>query len=189
MIRRLFAALGLLFALAGLAFAFAPALATLPLSNTGFVFVAGGVAGLLGIVTVQIRRRNPPYLTRPPDPERRSGLPHPGDEIDRVLSTAFGSRGVHAARDRKRLRTRLHTVALGTLMRRENVQRDVAESMLEEGTWTDDPFAARFFSDEASVELPWQTRVQIAVGRINFEERCARRAVSELAAEVAGDGD
>jgi len=152
--RRVLAGVGLAVTLLGLLFALvpgaAPGVAGIP---SQAVLLLGGVAGLFAIGSIQYRRSYPPAQVRMPDPEVRSAFPQPGDDVNHLLDTAFGSRGVHAARNRERLKNRIRAVALAALVRRRYLAREEAERRLEEGEWTDDPYAARYFA-EGSVGVP-----------------------------------
>jgi hypothetical protein len=186
--RRVLAGAGLAVALLGVLFAsvpgVAPGVAGVP---SQAVLVLGGVAGLLAVWSVQYRRSNPPTQVRMPDPEVRSAFPRPGDDVNHLLDTAFDSEGVRAARDRERLKRRVRAVALGALVRRRNLTREEAERRLDEGEWTDDPYAARYFA-EGSVDapLPLRDRVKVALELDTAERPGARRAIAEVESIVGG---
>jgi hypothetical protein len=175
--RSITVALGVAVALAGLAFSFVPGLATfLPLGDI-FVFGFGVVLVLGATQSFYGRWQRDPEYGEFEDREASIELPRPGDEFDAEL----GSLGIsRAARSRRRhFRDQVTAVAVETLQRHYAISGEEAEDRLDDGTWTDDPFAAAYFSGTLE-EVPTGKRVREMLRRESaYQHRC-KRAVGEL---------
>lgn len=151
-----------------------------------FVTFVGVVAGVQGL-RYALRRRTVTVLeTETGDTERRYRVPVPGDDVDRELARPDGWRG---NRGSAAVRERIREAAVRTLVLRDNCTEAEAEARLEEGSWTDDPVAARYLGADASVPLRTRLRLVVrggvsttranravaAVGRLRDETRRARR--------------
>lgn len=98
----------------------------------------------------------------------------PGDRVDaRLASTAGDEAGA-----RSDVRDRFEAAAVTALVRQRNCSPEHAREMLAEGTWTDDPTAAAYFTGEPPDSLLWAW-LRAAVRREPVEQRRAERA-SEL---------
>lgn len=182
--RSVLAAAGVAAALSGVVFALAPGLT--PFSAGRAAVVALAVVGLLLAGTsVQRRRHADRETASPPSPADRRQFGRPGTEVDGLIDRGFSGTDANAVRDRERLRERLYPIAVGVVMRRENVSRDRAQRLLETGEWTDDRFAARYFAGP-SVAIPLPVRVRYRVRGRSLRAVYARRAIDALAAEVVG---
>lgn len=106
-----------------------------------------------GVRTVQDRRRTSLSLAETGDPETEQELPAPGDDFDRKLDRVGRLQGSYGARQREarsreRIDDRIERAAVATLTRRLGCTENDAQALLGEGTWTDDPVAAAFFTGE-----------------------------------------
>jgi len=142
--RRLTAAAGVVLALVGLVALAVPSVTTTLPTDETVVSILGGVL-LLGAAREIQRRRDASFeYAETSDTEVTVELPTPGDDFDRRLETITVTR--YNQLQRQSIRDDVREVAVATLQRRERCTEDEAQVMLDEGTWTDDPFAASFFT-------------------------------------------
>jgi hypothetical protein len=155
--RRLVTVAGAAVALVGLIAVAVPELVLgLPVDRA-LVGILGGVL-LLGAASGIQRRRNLTLeYAETADPEVAAEMPAPGDEFDDRLDKAVGMRNTRDLRIQ--IRQSLHGAAVETIRRRTGRDEAEAERALEEGTWTDDPFAVGFFTTQP-VRLPGRTRLE-----------------------------
>jgi hypothetical protein len=139
----------------------------------------------LAVVTVYVRRSAEFERASVPEPEERTAFDRPGVELDRLVTRAFSATDVNAMQARDHLRERLHPIAVGVVMRRENVSEERAEALIEEGSWTDDQFAARYFAG-TPVDVELSTRLRWTLRGESLRAVCARHAVDALTEEVVG---
>lgn len=172
--RRLPAAAGVVAVCAGVAVVLTGVVGPFTL-NDAFVTLVGLLAVVQGLRYANGRRRTEFHAAVTDDPERRWHAPVPGTEFDEVLA---GIGGVPRPATRDRVRDRVRAAAVGTLVAREGVTEERAAEMLAAGTWTDDPAAAGFFSDE--VGLPLRVYLRVLVGGDSRFTYGARRAVAVL---------
>jgi len=137
----------------------------------------------LVVASLQSRRFADFEQATTPDPEERHAFTRPGADLDRYMIRAYSGSDVDAIRSREHLFDRLYPIAVGVVMRRHNVSRDRAETMLETGEWTDDRYAARYFAGP-SVEIPLSERLQHRARGESWRAACATNAIEELAEEV-----
>lgn len=168
--------------LAGVALAMVvyPPLATYVPANRLFVLLAGAIFLYLGLRTARERYREEFEVAEFDDPETAPDLPTPGDEFDESLA-ALGRLDAYDRQRRQDLRERLTRAALDAIERERGCTRERAEEILYRGEWTDDPFAAAFFTDR--VDAPLVQRVRATFSRESRQRRRARRAalaISEL---------
>lgn len=147
-----------------------------------FVTFVGVVAGVQGLRYALRRRKVTVFETETGDAERRYRVPVPGDDADRELALPGGWRG---RRGSSTVRERVREAAVRTLVLRDNCTEAEAEARIEEGTWTDDPVAARYLGADASV--PLRTRLRLAV-RGDVSTVRARRAVAAVG-RLRDEGD
>lgn len=175
---RLVAAVGVAAAALGFAFLFVPGAAGYVNASNGFVAAVGLLALLQGYRAVNVRRRNDVTEFETPDPEVRPSLPTPGDDLGRNL----GVRGRRSwSSRRERIADRLETAAIEAIERTRDCSEADARRALAEGTWTDDPVAAAFFTDDPAAELPLTTRVRLALSMRPSFDRRARHAAHAIA--------
>ncbi|QLK26117.1 hypothetical protein HYG81_00350 [Natrinema zhouii] len=168
--------------LIGLAFVAVPEL-TGPLGlGESFVSLIGVIALLQGLRTVQSRRHSDVRQTELPTPERPQALPTPGEEIDATIDSGQ----VGYRREGRELRERLERAAIDALVLAEGLTEDEAREALENGTWTDDPWAAAQFTNTMPDWTPWRVRLRATLRR--NRPRRARRAAAEIA-RIAGVTD
>jgi len=81
-----------------------------------------------------------------PAPERGRPVSVPGDDFDSLLSST-PSVGTSSG-DRRALKVRddLEDAAIAVLTRHRGLSEAAARARLDDGTWTDDPLAAEFFT-------------------------------------------
>lgn len=180
--RWVLAAVGLVAVAFGIAVAVAPGLVPFAVGRG----VVGGLAALgvvLALASIQSRRQATVETATLPSPTNRRQLVRPGADLDRLIERGFSESDADAARARERLRERLYPLAVGVVMRRENVSRDRARRLLATGEWTDDRLAARYFAGPR-VGIPLPVWLLHRVRGRSLREVYARRAIDELAAEV-----
>lgn len=186
MTRRWVTGLGVALGVVGLVALAVPALTTpLPTDDT-VVFVLGLVLVLGAVREVQRRRHTPPGYAETGDAELTVDLPTPGEEFDRRFEGLTLARS-DAVR-RERVRDEVKAVALETIQRREGCSEAAAEHRLHEGTWTDDPFAAAFFSRHPP-QVSTRERVQEILSSTPQFDRRARAAVAAVARLAEDDDD
>ena len=180
------AVLGGLLAVVGIAALVVPDLTTaLPTDDT--VVLALGAVLLLGAAREIQRRRHATFeYAETDDTELALELPTPGDEFDRRIG---GMRLVRFdAVERQRVRDDVWEVALATIRRRERCSEAEAEEMLREGTWTDDPFAAAFFTRRPP-QASRRRRVRELLSSTSPFERRAVRAVDAVYRLAEGEDE
>lgn len=186
MSRSLTAAVGALLGIVGLVAIAVPGL-TAPLpTGDAFVLVVGIVLILGAIGQIQRRRRTELRYAETPDAELAVDLPTPGDDLDRRLERLRLTRFNEA--QRHRLRDEIGDVAVTTIERRERCSRAAAKDALDDGTWTDDPFAAAFFTGLAP-EASAGARVREILNRESPFKRRAIRSIEALERLQEGEDD
>jgi hypothetical protein len=169
--------LGILLGIAGFAGFVVPGL------NASFTFV--GLVGVLvavqGLRYLVRRSEVESVATDPGDPERRYRVPAPGDDIRGHAGRSSGRtrrRNVRRGQNRRgrrlprTLRRRIEAAVVETIRLREHCSIEAAERHVDEGTWTDDPIAARYLG--ADVPLPLSLRLRRIVARRSRRKRAAR---------------
>lgn len=143
-----------------------------------FVTLVGALAIAQGVRAVSQRRQSTYTETETGVPERRFQVPVPGDEFDAQVASAVGwsLRSVSEQRD---VKNRLHQAVVDTLVIHDHCSVADAEAHIEAGTWTDDPVAARFLSDEAP-DLPLRARLQSLFRRDSRFRQQVRHTVAAL---------
>jgi hypothetical protein len=174
--------------------------AGLPLGRSVFL-VVGVLAAVQAVRYVQRRRRTPVVLADLPDTETEQRLPTPGDDFDaqiaglsgpEVASGASSRRAERIASTHDEVRERLRSAAVETLVRTRGYTRERAKRSIETGEWTDDPYAAAFFTGQVE-----GLGVTGLVGTLldsepRFQRRArhAARAVADLSTgEPAAEGE
>lgn len=177
--RRIAAAVGV--ALAGLGLAMVLGVPVSPFSMQSlFVTLVGVLAGVQGLRYAGERRAVEPAATRTGDPERRSHVPVPGDDLDSGLALPRDLRDGSSYR-RREVVGRLREIAVETMVARDVCAREEAESRVAEGTWTDDPIASWFLAEDAE-QLPLSTRLRFFVRRESAYAHGVYRTVDEIVA-------
>lgn len=133
-------------AVVGLVLAFAPgvvSVVTLPKQLSTWL---AGLAVLAGLYRAYLWLRRDSRSRTLPEPERGRPVSVPGDKFDTLLvrtPTVGTSSG-----DRRALKVReeLEDGALSVLTQYQGYSRQEARQRLDDGTWTEDPLAAEFFT-------------------------------------------
>lgn len=178
-------ALGVAVAAVGLAAVVQPSLlGRLPAADP-LVGVLGLVALAFALATAGGSRRVQRRQAPDPEPEALPTVAPPGDDLDRLLAAA-DSGGARGDDRRHRLRRQLRDAAVRAVQRREGCDVETARAAVEEGTWTDDPVAASYFTD-GPVEVPEgggltdRLRYRVSEGE---RRALAARRVAEVVADM-----
>lgn len=180
---RLLLALGLAALGLGLASIVAPDAVGLDL-NTAVVTLVGLLAVVEALRSIQSRRRADLDEATTPDPELPAAARAPGEQLESALEPFLGDRRNYyrASRTREGLRA----AATAVLREYEGLSGTEAEERIEDGSWTDDPYAAAFLGEDAQGPSR-QSRLRDLVRRESSRDRRIRRTVDAIAA-VAGIG-
>lgn len=180
MIRRLLLAAGVVAVVLGLALVAVPGLAGGVAVSRILVYVIGVIALLVALARIQRRRKSERTQTTTPEPETPTGLPRPGSDVDtRIRNLRRLTGGGRVESERQELDARLEELAVRVVARREDLTREEARSRLVDGSWTDDPLAAAYFSED--VELTRRQRFRLSVGTGSAAGVYAARAIEALA--------
>jgi len=182
---RLSAAVGTVLAVLGLVALAVPELTTALPANDAVILVLGVLLVLGGVRDVWRRRNTEFAYAETPDTEQPVELPTPGREFDRSFDSL--STLVYPANERHRLRKEVRDLATETLRRQCDHTETEARDALSEGTWTDDPFAAAFFTGRPTGANALSRLREVVRAETAFQHR-ARRAIDELY-ELAEGGD
>lgn len=174
---RISAVIGVVLGLLGLVALAVPEVTVGLPANDTIVLGLGAVLVLGGVREVWRRRNVEPGYAETPDTEEPVELPTPGAAFDRRMSRL--SSLMYRANERQQIREEVSTVAVETVRRRFTYTEAEANAALREGTWTDDPFAAAFFTGrQPEADVVSRARELLRSGTA-FQHR-ARRAVTEL---------
>lgn len=172
-------AVGLVFAIIGLLFVFNPRMAANHSVAGGFLFIVG-VIGLLFVgVELTSAYRTDRQQARPRDP---SPLPEPGEELDATLKAIGEAPFRETVEEREAVRERIARIAVRVLVRQFGWSQSEAREHLADGTWTDDPEAAKFFATELLDPDDFFENLRASFADESRFERRARHAVTELIA-------
>lgn len=155
------AAVGLLvFALGAVTYVVVDPLAGILPSTYAIASIAGIAAFFLGLWALRTGYQGGVEQTLVPDVELPRSSPPPGHDLDVMLYRLTQLRqGTSEYRDR--IQERLAETAVSVIRNRENCTREAAVRQLEEGTWTDNSYAAGFF---AGGSPPSKSRVEKLLG-------------------------
>lgn len=184
-VRTTFAVLGGVAGVVGLALVFVPGLGEDVGVARAFVFVLGMLAAVLAVADVRTLAGSEVDQADPGDVEAGVEHPRPGAEVDDLLAAA--ARGYdRSTQDRRdEVEERVREAAVDVLARREDATRSDVETMLAEGSWTDDPYAAAFLGAIEVDDLPLRERI---VNALRPEARFARRATAAIDAIAEREG-
>ncbi|ELZ30494.1 hypothetical protein C475_00080 [Halosimplex carlsbadense 2-9-1] len=177
MSRSVTATLGVLLGVVGLAALAVPGITTPLPTGESFVLIVGLVLLLGALAQVQRRRHTELEYAETPDAELAVDLPTPGDDLDRRLGRLQLTRFNEG--ERHRIRDEISRVATETIRRRERGSAEAAERALDEGTWTDDPFAAAFLTGRVP-QAPTTDRLRELFNRESPFKRRAVRAIDAV---------
>lgn len=183
--RELLAAAGAAAATLGVVMVVAPGVAADVGRGQLLVVLVGLLAGVQGVRAAMERRRSEVSAAETGDPETPPDLPAPGARFDERLASV-GTYHPRTTAGRRDVRERLTEAAVATLSRREQCSEPVAREMLREGTWTDDPVARAFFSEEGRRSLPLREQLASVVEGRRFDREAAR-VVDAIAAVEEGE--
>jgi hypothetical protein len=170
--------LGVVTTLFGLAIVVQRGLASTVSLDYLFVTLVGLLALVQGVRLANERRSREGYAAETGDPEVRFSVPTPGDDLESELR-GLGGWAPRGVEHRKRARQTLYETAVETLVTHTGVSRETAEERIDDGSWTEDPVAARFLSRNAP-EIPLGTRLRGLLGRESAFSRGARHTVDAL---------
>lgn len=174
---RLSAAIGVVLAVVGLVALVVPSVTTALPANDLVVLGVGAVLALGGFREVWRRRNADPGYAETTDAEEPVELSTPGEEFDRRMDRL--SNVLYQGNVRQRVREEVTKVALETLQRRFDYGESEARQVLRAGSWTDDPFAASFFTGKPPETDTISRARELVRSGTSFQHR-ARRAVDEL---------
>lgn len=163
-----------------------PGLSGLFPANELYLSLVGVGFALQTVRVISSRRKHPYEQAETADPEIAQDLPTPGDEFDELLAQAGATR--HNKPQRETIRQRLENAAVAVLVRRHGVTQAEAIRRLDTGEWTDDPYAAAFFTGRVEGASLIQ-RVSLFDRTRSQYERWATHAAREIVdlSDTVGD--
>ena len=164
----------------GVATVVEPGLAGLIVTSQFYVPLLGMLALLQGYRVIRRRRASEIRGSETPDSEIIVPTDAPGVTFDQRLASVAGYRRA-TVRTRQQIQERLREVAAATLQQRENCSQEAALARIDDGTWTDDPFAAAFLGDRTVSSPPLWLRLRHALASESRFQRNARRTVDAIA--------
>lgn len=186
--RAVLAAAGAAAALAGVAVAIEPSLASgiVLQADRGVVLALAALALLQGLAAVAGRVTGSGRAAEPDTVEDRFPATIPGEEFDALLADLPELSVQRRDEERAAIRDRLEALAVAVLVGR-GLDEATARRRLEDGTWTADERAATFFMPAADRELSLGRRLRDAFGSDLAFTRRARRTVTAIAAHAEGE--
>ncbi|NGM69323.1 DUF58 domain-containing protein [Natronolimnobius sp. AArcel1] len=151
--------------------------------HDGLIILVGLVALAVGLKSL-LGRRGARVSTTPPEPERRAGVPAPGETISDAIGE-FRSMTSEYSVGSRRIASGLRIAATGVLTRFEGHSREAAEAKLDDGTWTDDAAAGQFLAPERHHDRSlrdWLPK------RLRRQESSFQSAVRHTSAAIANVG-
>lgn len=168
--------LGGLTVMLGIVVAIEPGVASRIGTDQAVFTVIGFVAVYLVFRAFMGRRRATLERVPLPEAESKHNFDPPGDSFTDRLRTAAGTR---RGQGRETIRDDLYQSTVDVLTTYRDYTVSEAEQAIEDGSWTDNPYAVAFFTFEAP---PRSLRDRISDafrGRVAFESR-ARHVIAEL---------
>lgn len=160
----------------GVLFVVAPGLAGSLTTTRSMVVVVGLVAAFLAFRAAIARRDAEFDRADLPEVESERAYTLPGDEFTERLRTAAATR---RGQVREHVRDQLRRTTVSVLTTYRDLDGDEARAVIDEGTWTDDPYAAAFFT-RVTPRRRLTARIRdVFQGRTAFDRR-ATRVVAEL---------
>lgn len=144
------------------------------------VGLVAGIGILLGAVALFSGRPTTLRQAELPEPEGPMRGAVPGSTLDTALDVWWIDLPIVGRRRRERVRSRLHSAAIGRLMQSNGCSREQASELLANGMWTDDPQAVAFFEPHRGSILAWLQGIHR--GESVFERR-ANRVIDVLATD------
>ncbi len=162
----------------GIVVALEPSVASGVGTDRAMLTTVGIVAGYLAYRAVRGRRSVEFEQPTLPEVESKYSFDPPGASFTDRLQAATASK---RANGRDEIREDLHRVTVDVLTTYRGYTESEAKTAIEDGTWTDDPYAAAFFTFEIPPR-PLRARLTDAFeGRVAFERR-GKHVIVELAA-------
>lgn len=193
--RELLTGLGLVVALAGFLTIFEPRLARALATSRGMLLAVAALAAIQGYRVARDRRRTALQVAETGDPETEQDLAVPGDDFDDLLARVrrlhspygrtIGNRRDSFVQHRRRIKRRLESAAVATITRKFGCTEAAAREAIEAGTWTEDPYAAAFFTGRLE-GVDWRDRLRLRfAAQSQFERRAthAAQAIADLSAD------
>ncbi|WEL16621.1 putative membrane protein [Halorhabdus sp. SVX81] len=129
------------------------------------VLVFGLVVTVLGGLELADRHATTGDRWRPASTESGYRVPVPGDELADLAESE--------------LKDRLRRRVVVSLMDARDCSKADVRAQVEDGTWTDDQFAAAYLGNER-VQLPITTQLRGLMRRTSTEERARRHVIAAL---------
>jgi len=200
-IRKVLAVLGVGLAALGLVLVFDRGLAArLSVTETVLIPIAA-LALIQGYRVLRGRMGTSVQIAETGDLETEQDLGVPGDDFDERLArlrgnATFGVAGAgttttrrdHVIRNRERIRNRLEEAAVATVSNKWGCSTDRAREAIEEGAWTDDPYAAAFFTGEVE-DLALRERVRNVLSPESRYQIRAKRGAAAIAELSEADAE
>lgn len=201
MIRKVLAGLGVFVAVAAFAMVIDPGLAAELSLTDRILLLVGAIIGLQTLRVARGRTGTEIEIAETGDPETEQDLVVPGEDFDETVgelkSISHGaaagrsrrtSHRDHVLRNRDAVRERLEDAAVATIKNKWGVPEARAREALEDGSWTDDPHAAAFFTGELE-GVGLRERVYNAVDADARFQRRAKHAAEAIADLSEADAD
>lgn len=145
-----------------------------------FVAIFGGLAVLFLIVAIAWRGVSGLEQAVPPTPEEVQSAPLFGADFDEITQGPVSLRERLFSDRPDRVRERVRNAAIRAEMAADGCSRSQAERRVASGTWTTDPEAAAFLSDDAGPSPPLSARLLAAAHGQAWYQRGARRAAAAV---------
>lgn len=145
--------------------------------------ILGGVVTLYGLVRFY-RRPHGRSIVETPEVERSEPTKVPGGSLTEVLRGFPGSGGPWG-RGRAAVRQGLRNAAEAVLTTYRGIDRESAREQVAGGTWTDNPYAAGFLSQEGGLPRSLTDRIAMVRSGGRFRRKLVRETVETLAS-IAG---
>lgn len=150
----------------------------IPIDRT-LVFVVGVLPLLQAYRVVRDRRHVELREATTPDPEVPPATPPPGADFEETLGRITGRHHVISHRGTA-VQEDLRSIAITVLTRYGSYSRAEAATAVDNGTWTENPFAASFLGDEAPPP-PLRERLRATLNGEPWLEHRKRETVDAIA--------
>ncbi|RQG96066.1 DUF58 domain-containing protein [Natrarchaeobius chitinivorans] len=160
------------------------------LAGIGAVTIAQAFVGIVGLAALLAaavslsQRRDARKYRSTPDPERSDPSSVPGATLTDAIAQ-FSSRPSHRTYVTRRSVKGLRVAAIDVLTRFEGLTEEAATAAIDDGSWTDDPVASAFLSED--VTPPSRSIRDRLVDRIARDDPY-RRGIRRTAAAIAEIG-